>query len=169
MPHRSRSSSAPRMEGLRPWPPLCELRKRSMSRLPLTGPRSGGGIRNGLNTGCGLIQRCSLPQAQTTTAEISGNQGTSLDVMAPGKTGKIKDLGQVCMSSLGLFYFQYLSLYINQFLAEQRLVGIWLVSAYPRSGIRAQVNKPRRRVASGISAGRGWWPWLTFRRSRDKE
>ena len=28
MPHRSRSSSAPRMRGLRPWPSLCELRER---------------------------------------------------------------------------------------------------------------------------------------------
>ena len=71
-----------RVEGLRPWPPLCEMRKRGSN------PGSGVGIRLQLNTGCGLIQRCLVPQAQAVTAEISRNQETSLDVVMPGKAGK---------------------------------------------------------------------------------
>lgn len=53
----------------------------------------------------------------------------------------------------------------NQFHAEQRLVGS-LVSAYPPSGIRAQVNRPQETSvnSSGIAVGL----WLTFRRSRAK-
>lgn len=53
----------------------------------------------------------------------------------------------------------------NQFHAEQRLVYCW-VSAYPSSGIRAQVDRPQE--ASVNSSGTAVGPWSTFRTSRAK-
>ena len=67
-----------RVEGLRPWPPLCELRKRFKARI-------WSGDTKGINAGCGLIERFPLPQAQANTAEISRSQETSLDVVTLGK------------------------------------------------------------------------------------
>ena len=51
-------------------------------------PGSGVGILGGSTLKVVSFRSAPIPQAQATTAEISRNQETSLDVMTPGKAGK---------------------------------------------------------------------------------
>ena len=67
----------------------------------------------------------AIPQAQAVTAEISRNQETSLDVVAPGKAGKLfKKKKSGSSHVIWVYSTLKISHYINQFLAEQRLVDV---------------------------------------------
>ena len=127
-------------------------------------PRSGGGIRDA-DAGCGLIHCCYLPQAQATTAEISGNPRDLSGRCGAWKTGKIK-IWVKSACPLGLFYFQYLSLHkpISCRAAPGRhIVGFGI--SFLDTGAGEQSQEVQDIPASQL--GRAGRPWFTFRTSRD--
>ena len=151
------------MEGLRPWPPLCELRKRCESKI-------WWGDTGGLNPERGLIQECShTPGASEHRGDLLEQGDLSRRGDAWERQVKNKKSGSSQSAChLGLFYFQSLSLYkpISCRAAPSRyIVGFGISFLDMGAGEQSRGGVDVR--LSSISAGRAERPWFTFRRSRD--